>query len=97
MELLDRLARLVTPPRIHKHRYCGVLAPNANIRRAVIESPALLPARSPPQGELAFDQDGDRWVGVFRVGAIRVFEGCLGPLGSRNAGQPLEWGGWHGK
>ena len=38
LELLDRLARLITPPRIHKHRYCGVLAPNARLRRAVIES-----------------------------------------------------------
>ena len=36
--MLDRLAHLVTPPRIHKHRYCGVLAPNAKLRRAVIES-----------------------------------------------------------
>jgi hypothetical protein len=35
LELLDRLAHLVTPPRIHKHRYCGVLAPNARLRRAV--------------------------------------------------------------
>jgi hypothetical protein len=38
LELLDRLARLVTPPRLHKHRYCGVLAPNAGLRRAVVES-----------------------------------------------------------
>jgi hypothetical protein len=38
LELLDRLAHLVTPPRIHKHRYCGVLAPNAKLRRAVTES-----------------------------------------------------------
>ena len=38
LELLDRLAHLVTPPRIHKHRYCGVLAPNASLRRAVVES-----------------------------------------------------------
>ena len=38
LELLDRLARLITPPRVHKHRYCGVLAPNANLRRAVIET-----------------------------------------------------------
>jgi hypothetical protein len=36
--LLDRLAHLVTPPRIHKHRYCGVLAPNAGLRQAVIKS-----------------------------------------------------------
>ena len=52
LELLDRRAHLVTPPRIHKHRYCGVLAPNAassakptvvssagdNLRRAVTAS-----------------------------------------------------------
>jgi len=38
LELLDRLAHLVTPPRIHKHRYCGLLAPNAKLRRAVTES-----------------------------------------------------------
>jgi len=38
LELLARLARLVTPPRIHKHRYCGVLAPNAKLRRAVAAS-----------------------------------------------------------
>jgi len=148
LELLDRLSLLITPPRVHKHRYCGVLAPNAKLRRAVIETagpsgatlqvlqqaqqamglqeglpepatgtgfrktaalcwamllariyecrplqcprcgepmriiafileppvierilrhvgeptepPAILPARSPPQGELAFDQDGGR-------------------------------------
>ena len=38
LELLDRLSALVTPPRVHKHRYCGVLAPNASLRRAVIAS-----------------------------------------------------------
>ena len=32
------MAHLVTPPRIHKHRYRGVLAPNAKLRRAVVES-----------------------------------------------------------
>ncbi len=35
LQLLDRLAYLVTPPRVHKHRYCGVLAPNARLRKAV--------------------------------------------------------------
>jgi hypothetical protein len=38
LELLDRLAHLVTPPRIHKHRYCGVLAPNAKLRASVTAS-----------------------------------------------------------
>lgn len=34
-ELLDRLASLVPPPRSHRHRYCGVLAPNARLRPLV--------------------------------------------------------------
>ena len=35
LELLERLARLITPPRIHRHRYHGVLAPHARLRPAV--------------------------------------------------------------
>jgi len=38
IELLDLLSQLVTPPRLHKHRYCGVLAPNAALREAVTAS-----------------------------------------------------------
>ena len=33
LELLDRLARLVPPPRVHRHRYHGVFAANARWRR----------------------------------------------------------------
>jgi hypothetical protein len=29
LEFLDRLAKILPPPRIHRHRYHGVLAPNA--------------------------------------------------------------------
>jgi hypothetical protein len=36
MELLQRLARLLPPPRVHRHRYHGVLAPNARLRPQVI-------------------------------------------------------------
>ena len=36
LELLDRLARLVPPPCIHRHRYHGVLAPNARLRPNVV-------------------------------------------------------------
>jgi len=35
LELLDHLAALVPPPRIHRHRYFGVLAPNSPLRTAV--------------------------------------------------------------
>jgi len=35
VELIDRIAALVPPPRIHRHRYFGVLAPNSPLRTAV--------------------------------------------------------------
>jgi hypothetical protein len=35
LELLDRLAALIPPPRLHRHRYHGVLAPNAPWRAQV--------------------------------------------------------------
>jgi hypothetical protein len=36
LELLAALARLIPPPRVHRHRYHGVLAPNARLREQVI-------------------------------------------------------------
>ena len=35
LELLDRLATILPPPRIHRHRYHGVFAPNAPLRPLV--------------------------------------------------------------
>jgi hypothetical protein len=35
LELINRIAQLVPPPRTHKHRYYGVLAPNSPLRGAV--------------------------------------------------------------
>jgi hypothetical protein len=35
LELIDRLAQLLAPPRKHRHRYNGVFAPNAPLRAAV--------------------------------------------------------------
>ncbi len=35
LELLDRLAALIPPPRRHRHRYIGVLAPNSPLRSVV--------------------------------------------------------------
>ena len=34
MEFIDHLAALIPPPRLHRHRYHGVLAPNAPLRLA---------------------------------------------------------------
>lgn len=35
LELIDRIAALVPPPRTYRHRYFGVLAPNSPLRAAV--------------------------------------------------------------
>jgi len=35
LEFLDRLATLIPPPRIHRHRYHGAFAPNAPLRSLV--------------------------------------------------------------
>jgi len=35
LELIDRIAALMPPPRTHRHRYFGVLAPNSPLRCAV--------------------------------------------------------------
>ncbi len=43
LEFIQRLAALIPPPRSHRHRYHGVLAPNAPLRAAVT---ALAPAAS---------------------------------------------------
>jgi Putative transposase len=44
LELIDRIAALVPPPRTHRHRYFGVLAPNSLLRAAVtaMAAPAQL-------------------------------------------------------
>ena len=36
LELIDQLAALIPPPRLHRHRYGGVLAPNSLLRAAAV-------------------------------------------------------------
>ncbi|MDZ4740469.1 MAG: transposase [Alphaproteobacteria bacterium] len=55
LQRIDRLAALVPPPRVHRHRYYGVLAPNSPLRDAVtaMASPTVpLAAVAPPAAEL---------------------------------------------
>jgi hypothetical protein len=56
LELIERIAALVPPPRQHRHRYFGVLAPNAPLRAAVtalapeaIAAPSSAPVK--PSGD----------------------------------------------
>ena len=79
LELLDRLARLVPPPRLHRHRYHGVLAPHARLRRAVTARAnqavdgvvAIPPARC--QGAA----DSERAAARVRSAAIRLWAALL--------------------
>ncbi|MEE9395870.1 MAG: transposase [Methylococcales bacterium] len=58
LEFLDKLALLIPLPRKHRHRYYGVLAPNAPLRQAVIAyaglpwgDKAMLPDQEPVDTE----------------------------------------------
>ncbi|WP_371132483.1 transposase [Polaromonas sp.] len=48
LELIDRIAALVSPPRTHRHRYFGVLAPNAPMRAAVTAMALAAPGAAMP-------------------------------------------------
>ena len=45
LELIDRIAALVPPPRTHRHRYYGVLAPNSPLRAAVVAMAQAAPSQ----------------------------------------------------
>ena len=50
LELIDKIAALIPPPRAHRHRYYGVLAPNSPMRAAVTAL-APTPVVVPPLAE----------------------------------------------
>ena len=52
LELIERIAALVPPPRTHRHRYFGVLAPNSPLRAAAVPLGCAIsptPAPAPPK------------------------------------------------
>ena len=55
LELLDALAKFVPPPRVHRHRYHGVLAPNARLRPHVVAfgRPELVSEEPAAEGDVA--------------------------------------------
>ena len=57
LEFIDRIAALVPPPRAHRHRYYGVLAPNASLRVAVTALAPVAIAPSPPPADAAQTQE----------------------------------------
>ena len=57
LELIDRIAALVPPPRVHRHRYHGVLAPNSPLR-AQVTALAQETAKDTPSTTEADETDG---------------------------------------
>ncbi len=47
LELLEKLAALVPPPRVHQVRYGGCLAPHSKLRQAIISTPRQQGAGEP--------------------------------------------------
>ena len=48
LELIERIAALVPPPRTHRHRYFGVLAPNSPFRAEVTDMAQPPPRQTEP-------------------------------------------------
>jgi hypothetical protein len=64
LELIARIAALVPPPRTHRHRYFGVLAPNSPHRAAVtaLATPAQPTKQVVVQADPAATGEGAPWV-----------------------------------
>ena len=74
LDLIDRIAALVPPPRTHRHRYFGVLAPNSPLRAAVTALAQAVPTQpATTQAKPATTGEG---------------ETGLAPLGSAVQAQP---------
>jgi hypothetical protein len=93
LELIDHLAALIPPPRRHRHRYHGVLAPNSPLRAAAVvlgrdltddpSASAELPAPSPAPAPNARSPARYLWVMLL----ARLFESL--PLVCPNCGADM--------
>ena len=89
LELIDKIAALIPPPRAHRHRYYGVLAPNAPMRAAVTAlapMPVIVPL---PVEATADDAPPHRAVSHYRWAMLlaRIYEAL--PLVCPNCHAPM--------
>jgi len=79
--LIGKIAALVPPPRSHRHRYFGVLAPNSPLRAAVIAlAPVAIIATSLLLADSAGTEDKPRRAVSHYLWATPVLslsKGCL--------------------
>ncbi len=71
--MLDRLAKILPPPRLHRHRYHGVFAPNAPLRPLVTErahQDNALAAQNLPDQVLLPSPRPSRWAALL----ARIYE-----------------------
>jgi hypothetical protein len=94
LQLIDHLAALIPPPRRHRHRYHGVLAPNSPLRAAAVaygrddEGRAEVPtpdAASTPTGEEQASRSPARYLWAMLL--ARLFESL--PLTCPNCGADM--------
>jgi hypothetical protein len=94
LELIDHLAALIPPPRLHRHGYHGVLAPNSPLRaaataygrdHAVSAEAATFEADSTPACEETGSRSSARYLWAMLL--ARLFE-CL-PLTRRSCGADM--------
>jgi len=101
LELIDKLVALIPPPRRHRHRYHGVLAPNAPWREQItadaneqahLDDPVeqavgdKAPADTPDQAEsTSFDRPRSRYLWAALL--ARIFE--ILPLSCPRCGQEM--------
>jgi hypothetical protein len=93
LDLIDQLAALIPPPRRHRHRYHGVLAPNAPLRAAAVAfrrevADAIRPPTevgSPPPTPASKTRSPARYLWVMQL--ARLFESL--PLVCPNRGADM--------
>jgi len=93
LELIDHLAALIPPPRRHRHRYHGVLAPNSPLRAAAValgrdltdDPSALTEVATPPTAPTRNGRSPARYLWVMLL--ARLFESL--PLVCPNRGADM--------
>jgi Putative transposase len=79
LELIDRIAALIPPPRTHRHRYYGALAPNSPLRAAL--TAMAMPAQKSPtcQSTVLPEQPAQSAAGGGAAGVATVTAAPISP------------------
>jgi hypothetical protein len=80
LELLESLSRLIPPPRVHRHHYHGVLAPDARLRACVVALGRGDPGTTEPE-ETSPGSPGDKTAVYAHAGAAASLTGAAARSG----------------